>query len=178
MLGHPIPSGNLLAATVVLDDVTLAAFPGAPSHHGIAHRHDCDRGWRGACRIVGQVGPLADGRPIDALAFVRRPLGGGMVPQLPAPSPFHRARRAGGGSRRGVVRGRRRFGHWFWPDRDASWVPGGAPARVVDRRTRFHRHRTGGTSSAAVARPAQLLQRARLASSAQVSLFFRTGSEY
>src|SRR5258707_14354481 len=105
-----MPTVNPLATScvVVFDDVTMAALSGASSHYDVAHGHDCDCRWRRACSIVGRAGPLADGHPIGYLGFVRGPLGGGMVPQLAAPSPFHRAWHAGNGSRRGVVR------WWRW----------------------------------------------------------------
>src|ERR1039457_2612010 len=84
--GVPRPAWNPLAssATVVLDDITMAALSGASSHHDVAHGHDCDCRWRRACSIVGRAGPLADGHPVGALAFIRGPLGGDMVPQLAA----------------------------------------------------------------------------------------------
>src|SRR5437879_13521299 len=100
MLRGSLPTGNSLAtsSTVVLDDITMAAVSGASSHNNVAHGHDCDCRWRRACSIVGRTGPLADGHPVGALGFVRGPLGGGMVPQLAAPSPFHRAWIAGCGA--------------------------------------------------------------------------------
>jgi hypothetical protein len=42
-------------------------------------------------------------------------------------------------------------------DGDDCWVPDSALARLVDRGARLHRHRTGGTSSAPVARTTQFL---------------------
>src|SRR6266571_1574968 len=150
----PLPIGNPLAtsSTVVLNDITMAALSGAPSGYDLAHGHDCDCRWRRACSTVGRAGPLADGHLVGALAFVRGPLGGVMVPQLAAPSPFHRAWRAGCGSRWCVVRWWHRSRYWHGSDHDgASWVPAGALARLVARGPRLHRHRTGDTSSAAVA---------------------------
>jgi hypothetical protein len=83
---------------------------------------------------------------------------GGVVPQLGAPSHFHRVWSAGCGSRWYVVR-------WWHRSRDrrerdcdgAACVSAGALARLVARWTRFHRHRTGGTSGATAAPPTQLL---------------------
>ena len=65
------------------------------------------------------------------------------------------------GSHWGVVRWWRRSRYWHGSDRDgASGVSAGALARlVVARRDRLHRHRTRGTSSAAVAWATKLLQR-------------------
>ena len=56
--GVPRPAWNPLAisATVVLDDITMAALSGASSHHDVAHGHDCDCRWRRACSIVGRAG--------------------------------------------------------------------------------------------------------------------------
>lgn len=87
----------------------------------------------------GGRAPVADGLVIDALAFVLGPLGGGMVPQLAAPSPFLRAWRAGCGSLCGVVRWWHRSLYWHGSDGDGvRWVPDGALARLVARGARFH----------------------------------------
>ena len=160
MLRRFLSAGNPLATSsrVVLDDITMATLSGAFSHHFVAHGHDCDCRWRRPCSILGRTGRLVDSHSIGALAFVRGPLGGGMVPQLVAPSPFHRAWRAGCGSRWCVVRWWNRSCCWHGFDRDGTgWVPADALAHLVARWARFHRHRTGGTSGAAVARATQLL---------------------
>ena len=74
------------------------------------------------------------------------------------PRLFRRARRAGCGSRWGVVRWWHRSRYWHGSDRDgASRVQVGALARLVARGARLHRHRTGDASRAAVARATQLL---------------------
>jgi hypothetical protein len=159
MLRGSQPTRNPFATsyTVVLDDITMAAFSGTPSHYDVAHGHDCDCRWRRAYSMVGRAGPLADGHHIGALAFAWGSLGRGMVPQLAPPSPFHRAWRAGRGSRWGVVCWWHRSRGWHGSDGDDCWVPDSALARLVDRGARLHRHRTGGTSSAPVARTTQFL---------------------
>ena len=73
---------------MVRNDITMAALSGTSSHNDIAHLYDCGYCRRRACSVLGRYGPLVDRGPAGALAFVRRPLGGGMVPQLAAPSPF------------------------------------------------------------------------------------------
>src|SRR5438477_6581254 len=141
-----------------LDDFTMAALSGTSSRHAGAHGLDCARPWGCAGSMARRAGALADGHATGALALAGGPLGGAMVPQLAAPSPFHRAARAGGGPRWGVVRCGHGSGSWHASDRDGvRRIPTGAVACLVAWRNRFHRRRAGGTASATTARAAQLL---------------------
>jgi len=99
-----------------------------------------------------------------ALAFVRRPLGRGMVHQLAAASPSHRASRPGCNSCWDLVCWRCWSGPGHDADRDsASRVPIPALACLaVARGTRLHRHRTCSTPGPSATGPTQLLQRARV----------------
>src|SRR5262245_58028416 len=99
------------------DDIAMAALSGASAHYDFADGLDSDRHWRRAYSILGRACPLADGHRIGALAFVRGSLVRGLVSQLAAPSYFHGARLAGGCSRWGVVRWRRRSGYEYGSDR-------------------------------------------------------------
>jgi hypothetical protein len=140
--GQNKPSGGLLrSATIALYEITVAALSGASSHYDVAHGTDCDRCWRRARSILGRVDAVAGGDRVGALAFVRGPLGGDMVPQLTPASPFRCACRAGCGSPWGLVRWWHRSNDWHGSDRDgAGWVPAGALAGLVARAARLRRH--------------------------------------
>src|SRR6202451_1768205 len=107
----------------------MEALLGAYTKYGLAHRRDCDCSWRDRRSAMGRVGPLADGHIPNAVAFLRGPLGGDMVPELAAPAPSRRPRRSGRGASRGVVRWWNRFSDWHASDRDrVRRVPAGALA--------------------------------------------------
>lgn len=141
----------------------MAALSGATSRYGGADQYDRATRWRGARSMAGWSGPLADRHCVGALAHVWRPLGGTLVPQLPAPSPTGHMCRASRGPHWGVVHWRYRSCYWHEVDRTvAPEAPVCALACRVARGTCLHRRRACSTPRAAVARATELLQRARL----------------
>src|SRR5580693_1932318 len=83
----------------------MAALSRASSRNDVAHGNDSDYCWRGGGWAVGKAYLLADGHRCGTVAFVRRPLGGDMVPQLAASAPLQRTWRSSFGSPRGLVFG-------------------------------------------------------------------------
>ena len=146
-----------------LDDNTVAAVSRTSPHHSAAYDDDRTGRRRRPRALVGRADSLAAGGAHHALALVRWPLGGVVVPQLVAPSTFRRTSGADRGANRDVVYWRRRACPWYGPHRERPRrVPTGTMAGLVDRRVCVHRRRTGRATRAAVAWTAELLQRARI----------------